>query len=108
MTIGSVTAEDYTDWRTRFGNTAGSGAGESSVAGEGASVPEPTALLMFAIGAVAMLTTGMRIAVRRMTPQKLDELARTREQFTPSGGRAFGIDRIGRRKRRAASILRGG
>ncbi len=62
VTIGSVTAEDYTDWRTRFGNTAGSGAGESSVAGEGASVPEPTALLMFAIGAVAMLTTGMRIA----------------------------------------------
>jgi hypothetical protein len=61
-TLGSVTPEDYTAWRARFGNTAGSGAGNASVSGEDTSVPEPTASLLFAIGAIAMLTTGTRIA----------------------------------------------
>jgi len=49
-TAGSVTPEDYTEWRARFGNTSGSG----SVLGA-AAVPEPAAALlaMFALSALA-------------------------------------------------------
>jgi hypothetical protein len=46
-TIGSVTPEDYTEWRARFGNTAGAG---SSLGGNG--VPEPAALAILIVGAM--------------------------------------------------------
>jgi hypothetical protein len=52
-TTGSVTAEDYTAWRARFGNHAGSGTSESYEVGSGAAVPEPTALLLVMIGVIA-------------------------------------------------------
>jgi hypothetical protein len=53
-TIGSVTPEDYTEWRARFGNVTGSG----SALGAG-SVPEPaTATLLCAV-------LGGLLAVRR-------------------------------------------
>jgi autotransporter-associated beta strand protein len=49
-TPGTVTAQDYTEWRARFGNTSGSGAllNESAV-------PEPTAasLILLALGTLA-------------------------------------------------------
>jgi PEP-CTERM motif len=45
-TIGSVTPEDYTAWRARFGNMSGSG---SSLAGA-AAVPEPNTVLLLAVG----------------------------------------------------------
>ncbi len=41
VTIGSVTPEDYTEWRARFGNTSGSG----SALGAGA-VPEPATVTL--------------------------------------------------------------
>jgi len=44
-TVGSVTPEDYTEWRARFGNTSGSG---SSLGG--AAVPEPASV---ALGLIA-------------------------------------------------------
>jgi hypothetical protein len=44
-TIGSVTPEDYTEWRARFGNPPGSGAG----LGSGSAVPEPASWLCCAI-----------------------------------------------------------
>jgi hypothetical protein len=46
VTIGSVTPEDYTAWRARFGNTSGSG---SALAGP-AAVPEPNTVLLLAVG----------------------------------------------------------
>jgi PEP-CTERM motif len=50
-TIGSNTPEDYTEWRARFGNSAGSGAGLGSSA-----VPEPaTTALLAAIGFIAVM-----------------------------------------------------
>ena len=45
---GTVSAEDYTEWRSRFGNTSGSGAGVG-----GGAVPEPATLVLFAIGIAA-------------------------------------------------------
>jgi hypothetical protein len=51
-TIGSVTAEDYAEWRSRFGNTSGSG---SSLGG--GAVPEPTTLGLLAL-AVSLVATG--------------------------------------------------
>ncbi len=40
---GTVDQDDYTAWRMRFGNTSGSGAGNSV---EAAAVPEPTAAML--------------------------------------------------------------
>jgi hypothetical protein len=45
-TPGQVTAEDYNAWRSRFGNTSGSG----SALGESSSVPEPSSLLLILLG----------------------------------------------------------
>ncbi len=45
-TPGSNTPEDYTEWRARFGNTAGSGSG----LGVGSAVPEPVSLLLMITG----------------------------------------------------------
>jgi hypothetical protein len=46
-TIGSITAEDYTEWRSRFGNMAGAGLGADSV-------PEPSALALVILALVAI------------------------------------------------------
>ena len=60
VTPGSVTNEDYTAWRARFGRTSGSGAG----AFVAAAVPEPSSWA----GAVCCLVfflAGTRVVVRR-------------------------------------------
>ena len=54
VTPGTVTPEDYTAWRQRFGNTSGSGSLSA------ASVPEPDALSL-----VGMLLFGMIFLSRR-------------------------------------------
>ena len=42
-TPGTVTQEDYTEWRARFGNTSGSGTGSSL---QNAAVPEPNVWIL--------------------------------------------------------------
>ena len=46
VTPGSVTPEDYTEWRARFGNPPGSGAGVGGIS----SVPEPTGSALALLG----------------------------------------------------------
>ena len=60
-TIGSVTPEDYTEWKARFGNTA---AGSGSAVG-GAAVPEPAGLMLLQL--VASLAIGTRSRLGRPT-----------------------------------------
>jgi Concanavalin A-like lectin/glucanases superfamily len=50
-TVGTATPEDYTEWRSRFGNPPGSG----SVLDGGAAVPEPSTIILgfLAVGACA-------------------------------------------------------
>ncbi|MCC7475814.1 MAG: PEP-CTERM sorting domain-containing protein [Pirellulales bacterium] len=55
---GTVSVEDYTEWRARFGNTSGSG----SVLGNGSAVPEPTT---FGTAALLLLVV---VASRRQAP----------------------------------------
>jgi hypothetical protein len=55
---GVVSAQDYTDWRARFGNTSGSGA--LSV---GASVPEPSSVALLML--VAQLLMGIKLGRAR-------------------------------------------
>jgi hypothetical protein len=61
-TIGTVTADDYSAWRARFGNTAGSGSGMLTAA----PVPEPatmtSSLLLPLIIAAAPLGRSSRAA----------------------------------------------
>ncbi|HEX3601277.1 MAG TPA: hypothetical protein VHU84_14090 [Lacipirellulaceae bacterium] len=59
-TLGSNTPEDYTAWRARYGNYAGSGVGDSYPASGGTSVPEPMTPLLVAIGALATTTIRTR------------------------------------------------
>ena len=47
VTPGSVTPEDYDEWKLRFGNVPGSGAGGEL--GGGAAVPEPSTVLYVAV-----------------------------------------------------------
>jgi hypothetical protein len=54
-TPGTVTAEDYTAWRARFGNTSGAGAGLESLA-----VPEPSAWILAAATCAVMLSVRCR------------------------------------------------
>jgi hypothetical protein len=61
VTPGSVTNEDYTAWRARFGRTSGAGAGAALGA---AAVPEPTSWAAAALLVVSFLV-GTRNAVRR-------------------------------------------
>ena len=49
-TPGMVTAEDYTEWRARFGNTAGSGGASGTDA-----VPEPASFALAMLGALLLL-----------------------------------------------------
>ena len=51
-TDGVVTQAEYTFWKSRFGATSGSGAGGAAVA---SSVPEPTSIILLAVG----LTLGL-------------------------------------------------
>ncbi|HEX3601921.1 MAG TPA: autotransporter-associated beta strand repeat-containing protein [Lacipirellulaceae bacterium] len=51
-TMGSVTPEDYTEWRARFGNTSGSGSGALSGS---AAVPEPGSLLLATFAALGLV-----------------------------------------------------
>jgi hypothetical protein len=51
-TLGTNTAQDYTEWRNRFGNTSGSGAGNLSAT----TVPEPTSLALLACTLAMMCT----------------------------------------------------
>ncbi|MEX0642199.1 MAG: PEP-CTERM sorting domain-containing protein, partial [Pirellulales bacterium] len=53
-TPNSVTAEDYTEWRARFGNTSGSGSLN------GGAVPEPSGIFM-----LLALASGSLISTRR-------------------------------------------
>jgi hypothetical protein len=48
---GTVNAQDYTEWRARFGNISGSGSGLES----GGAVPEPATLIMLSVTAAALL-----------------------------------------------------
>ena len=50
-TPGTVNAQDYTEWRARFGNTSGSGSG----LGGGSAVPEPTTLTLLSAAGAALL-----------------------------------------------------
>lgn len=54
---GTVSQEDYTEWRARFGNTSGSGSGLNA-----AQVPEPAVATMLLLGLVVAL---VRRAARR-------------------------------------------
>ena len=51
-TTGSVTPEDYTEWRARFGNTSGSGSGALAVS---AAIPEPGSLLLATFAVFGLL-----------------------------------------------------
>jgi hypothetical protein len=53
VTPGQVTDDDYTEWRARFGNTAGSGA----TVGGTATIPEPTTWVLALLGIVRLLAT---------------------------------------------------
>ncbi|HEX4414438.1 MAG TPA: SUMF1/EgtB/PvdO family nonheme iron enzyme [Lacipirellulaceae bacterium] len=53
-TPGTVTQEDYTAWRARFGNTSGAGTGASL---QGASVPEPGSVLLAATATCVVVST---------------------------------------------------
>jgi hypothetical protein len=55
VTLTTVTPEDYTEWRKRYGNYSGAGAGSSE-----SSVPEPAALLLSAIVSAAMIAVRAR------------------------------------------------
>ncbi|MFO0789266.1 MAG: hypothetical protein U0805_07405 [Pirellulales bacterium] len=59
-TAGSVTLEDYTEWRARFGNVAGSGAGLGV-----AAIPEPAATSVVALLAAGTLLRRKRSAAVR-------------------------------------------
>jgi len=51
-TLGTNTAQDYTEWRARFGNTSGTGAGSLSAT----TVPEPTSLTLLACTLLGVCT----------------------------------------------------
>ena len=57
-TPGTVNAADYSAWRARFGNTAGSGSVLAS------TVPEPGNFVSFvtAIGSLAVVANGKRLS----------------------------------------------
>jgi hypothetical protein len=61
VTPGSVTVEDYTAWRARFGNTSGSGA----ALGLAAAVPEPSVLPLLSLIPLLPALTARRWRRRR-------------------------------------------
>jgi autotransporter-associated beta strand protein len=52
--IGTVTPQDYTDWRARFGNT-GAGSGAGGGLGGNAAVPEPASIGLVLLGLTTMV-----------------------------------------------------
>lgn len=60
-TPGTVTTEDYTAWRARFGNTSGAGSGTSL---QSASVPEPGSIVLAAAATCVVVFSSRR----RSTP----------------------------------------
>jgi hypothetical protein len=59
-TIGSNTAQDYTEWRKRFGNVTGSGASLDSV-----TIPEPASIALWCVAIFSIIfarTTNRRAA----------------------------------------------
>jgi hypothetical protein len=60
--LGSVTSEDYTEWRMRFGNYSGNGAGAPAESVSD-SVPEPNVWLMIAVGAFARAISRSKVRV---------------------------------------------
>ena len=55
VTPGSVTQEDYTAWRARFGNTSGAGSGATLSA-----VPEPSTFASVFMAAASICAAGFR------------------------------------------------
>jgi hypothetical protein len=51
VTLGSVTQEDYDEWRANFGDSA---AGGSASGQTGGGVPEPSSILLLAVAAVGL------------------------------------------------------
>jgi hypothetical protein len=64
VTPGSVTPDDYTAWRARFGNTSGSGTGNTVAI---AAVPEPSVFVYF-VAIVSWLGYEMRLQFRDKRP----------------------------------------
>ncbi len=56
--VGTVTAQDYDDWRSHFGNTSGSGSG--SALRSSSAVPEPTSALLALFGVAALLVNSRK------------------------------------------------
>ncbi len=61
LTLGSIDAQDYAAWRARFGSRAASGASNPGLGGGAATVPEPPARFLLAIGIIAAVATRIRI-----------------------------------------------
>ena len=57
---GVNSADDYTEWRARFGNTAGSGAALPSAQSLSAAVPEPSTAVLLTAGALGLLAGARR------------------------------------------------
>ena len=54
VTIGSVTPDDYNEWRANFGKTVGSGSASGQLIG---SVPEPATAYLFVVAVAWLLRT---------------------------------------------------
>ena len=60
---GNVNVDDYNFWRTNFGNGSGAGVGASLSL---QAVPEPTSLLLTALGAIALVGAFFARRFRRL------------------------------------------
>ncbi|MEX0610495.1 MAG: PEP-CTERM sorting domain-containing protein, partial [Pirellulales bacterium] len=59
--LGTIyTQDDYVDWQTNFGQTAGSGSGSASLG----AVPEPTSLGLLAVALLHF------VCARRLRPRQ--------------------------------------
>jgi hypothetical protein len=56
-TIGSVTSEDYVEWRANFGDVGGAGSGSGQLIG---SVPEPATVYVLVVAAALLLMRRLR------------------------------------------------
>ena len=70
VTPGMVTAQDYTEWKNRFGNMGAGGGAES--ASFGREVPEPSSLTYFVAASLAGVV-GLRSSKRRAHDNRLDD-----------------------------------
>ena len=58
VTIGTTESGDYTEWRSRFGNPPGSGAGASAGGSASSAVPEPASGLLLLVAALGVAAFG--------------------------------------------------